>query len=127
MLSLTTSLMICRSFLFHTEIIIEPNKWYRLRVSMVVPSAAGADLNFSGGSCVHYKVAADGVWHSNAFDYFGGSSFPMTGVSRADFAIKCTSSGNTVVKWGNQQTAATIVTGDHGLGDNDSGSIVEGA
>eukprot|EP00986_Skeletonema_menzelii_P012952 scaffold7315_cov119-Skeletonema_menzelii.AAC.2 len=78
-----------------------------LRVSTVEPSARTAALSFHGGSCTVYKVASDGIWHNTALTTYSGSSFEMTGASRADYAISCDSVGATTIKWG-KGVAATI-------------------
>lgn len=90
---------------------------------MVVPGAQAKDLSFvdGSGSCTVYKVASDGVWHSDAFTTHVGPAFELTGASRADFAIKC-SAGTSTIKWA-QGTAATIEAGvgldGHGMPGND--------
>ncbi len=86
---------------------VQVGKWYRLRVSTVEPFARTAALSFHGGSCTVYKVASDGIWHNAALTTYSGSSFDMTGASRADFAISCDTAGDTVIKWG-RGDAATI-------------------
>ena len=88
---------------------IEANKWYRLRTSVVTPDGGGGTVKFDK-SCTVYKVASDGVYHSDFTAQNGLSggpgpnaaspSFVMTGASRADFAIKCTS-GKTDIKLDN--------------------------
>lgn len=94
---------------------VEVGNWYRLRVSTVKPNAATAALSFNGGSCTVYKVASDGIWHNAALTNYIGSSFDMTGASRADYAIRCDSSGSTTVQWG-RSAAATIQAGSFGSG-----------
>jgi len=77
---------------------IEANQWYRLRVSTVDPMAVPRDLTFTDACEVH-KVASDGVWHSTVPGAFG-DTFPMTGASRADFAIRCPFAGsNANILW----------------------------
>jgi hypothetical protein len=94
---------------------VEVGKWYRLRVSAVRPDAKATDVSFSGGDCTVYKVASDGVWHSAALTTYAGSSFKLTGASRADFAINCASSATTQINWG-RDTAATLEAGSFGSG-----------
>ena len=100
---------------------VEIGKWYRLRVSTVEPTANIATLSFHGESCTVYKVASDGIWHNAALTSYPGSSFDMTGASRADFALSCASMGATMIKWGNEYVA-TIEAGTFGL---NTGSIEE--
>ncbi len=90
---------------------VEVGRWYRLRVSTVKPNAAA--LSFNGGSCTVHKVASDGIWHNAPLTTYTDSSFDMTGASRADYAIRCDSTGSTTVKWG-RSVAATIETGSFG-------------
>jgi hypothetical protein len=92
-------------------IAISGDRWYRLRVSAVVPRANPKDLGFDGDACTVYKVASHGVWHTEDVGTYSGSSFEMTGASRADFAIKCTA--NTYVKWGPKQAATLTVNGSY--------------
>ena len=94
---------------------IAGDHWYRLRVSAVVPGGRASDLSFDGGNCQVYKVASDGVWHSASFNTFSGSTFELTGSSRADFAIKCVSSVN--IKWGKKVAATLNVVGSDPNGD----------
>lgn len=94
---------------------VETGKWYRLRVSVVTPGAKPLDVSFNGGDCTVYKTASDGVWHTRPLDFYSGSSFELTGASRADFAIKCNSAGTTSIKWG-QGTAALLESGSFGSG-----------
>jgi len=81
-------------------------KWYRLRVSTVDPLGVANDLQFAkGGVCEIHKVASDGIWHSVVpFDDDDDNianvddesiSFPMTGSSRGDFAIRCNNKSDT--------------------------------
>jgi len=98
---------------------VQVGKWYRLRVSAVEPFARTAALSFHGGSCTVYKVASDGIWHNAALTTYSGSSFDMTGASRADYAISCNSVGATTIKWG-RGDAATIEAGKF---DSNTGSI----
>jgi FtsP/CotA-like multicopper oxidase with cupredoxin domain len=104
---------------------LEAENWYRLRVSVVTPGARASNLSFNGGSCTIHKVASDGVWHNMPFTTYTGSTFEMTGASRADFAIKCSSGSTTSINWG-QGTAATLQAGSFGSGtgqsSNDLGS-----
>lgn len=88
-------------------------KWYRLRVATVEPSARTAALSFHGGSCTVYKVASDGIWHNAPLTTYSGSSFDMTGASRADYAISCDYEGATTIHWG-EGDVATIEAGIFG-------------
>eukprot|EP00985_Skeletonema_marinoi_P000202 scaffold60_cov137-Skeletonema_marinoi.AAC.1 len=92
---------------------VEVGNWYRLRVSTVEPSARTAALSFNSGSCTVYKVASDGIWHNSALTTYSGSSFDMTGASRADYAISCAAVGSTTIKW-ERGDAATIEAGKFG-------------
>jgi hypothetical protein len=94
---------------------VEVGKWYRLRVSVVTPGAKASDVSFSGGDCTVYRVASDGVWHTAALTTYAGSSFELTGASRADFAINCASSATTQIEW-DRATAATLEAGSFGSG-----------
>lgn len=94
---------------------VETGKWYRLRVSVVTPGAKPSDVGFVGGDCTVYKVASDGVWHTQPLDSYPGNAFELTGASRADFAIKCSSVGSTDITWGNG-IAATLLSGSFGSG-----------
>lgn len=67
---------------------LESDRWYRLRVAVVIPSAMPSDLTFVGGSCTVHRVASDGVWHTAEFVAYSDSSFELTGASRADFAVR---------------------------------------
>lgn len=103
---------------------VEAERWYRLRVSTVQPFAATSPLSFNGGACTVYKVASDGIWHNAALATYSGSSFDMTGASRADYAIKCASGSTTEIRWRNGK-AATIVAGTFGFntGSADRGNF----
>mmetsp|Transcript_12949 Transcript_12949/g.19336 ORF Transcript_12949/g.19336 Transcript_12949/m.19336 type:complete len:378 (+) Transcript_12949:503-1636(+) len=92
---------------------VEVGRWYRLRVSTVEPNANTAALSFNGGDCTVHKVASDGIWHNAALTTYSGSSFDMTGASRADYAISCASVGSTTVEWGSGEVA-TIEAGTFG-------------
>eukprot|EP00985_Skeletonema_marinoi_P022858 scaffold14795_cov140-Skeletonema_marinoi.AAC.18 len=92
---------------------VEVGRWHRLRVSTVEPNANTAALSFNGGDCTVHKVASDGIWHNAALTTYSGSSFDMTGASRADYAISCASVGSTTVKWGSGEVA-TIEAGTFG-------------
>lgn len=72
------------------------DKWYRLRVSTVDPLGVSHELKFTQGCDVH-KVASDGVWHSVVPfpDEPPRNRFMMTGSSRGDFAIRCSSATTT--------------------------------
>ncbi len=94
---------------------IETDKWYRLRVSVVTPGAKASDVGFVGGGCTIYKVASDGVWHTKPLTFYQASSFELTGASRADFAIKCSTPGTADINWG-QGRAATLEIGSFGSG-----------
>ena len=93
---------------------VEAGRRYRLRVSTVEENAKTAALTFNGGDCTVYKVASDGVWHNAPLTTYAGSSFDMTGASRADYAINC-ASGSTTIQWGRDQVA-TISPGTFGSG-----------
>mmetsp|Transcript_25597 Transcript_25597/g.38383 ORF Transcript_25597/g.38383 Transcript_25597/m.38383 type:complete len:430 (+) Transcript_25597:72-1361(+) len=108
------------------KIEVAVNKWYRLRVSAVAPKAKPKTISFDGGSCTIYKIASDGVWNSANLTSYPGLSFELTGASRADFAIKCATVGNTSIKWG-KITAATIETKNYtilGTGQSSTGNDV---
>ena len=94
---------------------IDTDRWYRLRLSMVVPSAFGGELYFSSTSgCKVFRVASDGVWHIKDFSTYTGTKYWLTGVGRADFALRCPSSetgSNYEVKW-NGVKAFTIQPGN---------------
>ena len=96
-----------------TEIInIDSNRWYRLRLSMVVPSAQGEEISVPSvaNGCKIYKVASDGVWHTTGdFSTFGGQKHYATGVGRADFLLRCGSSSAAFpFGWGTSGTMFTI-------------------
>ena len=79
-----------------TEVInVDSNRWYRLRLSLVVPSGQGGRIDIdwmlynSNHMCKMWRVASDGVWHVASFDTYGKSTWYLTGVSRADFMLRC--------------------------------------
>ena len=60
-----------------------------LRIAVVDPEGSGGNVVFSvGTSCEVRKVANDGVWASVVGD--PGTTYYLTGSSRADFAVRCT-------------------------------------
>ena len=80
---------------------IQPNIWYRLRLSMVSSYAAPTNItfldgvnnnsddgNYSNVVCDIHKVANDGVWRSS-IPGPKATRYELTGVSRADFALRC--------------------------------------
>lgn len=89
-----------------------PDSWYRLRTLIVTPDAEPNTLSFGSG-CTVYKVASDGVWHSADLTTYEGSSFVLTGASRADFAVRC-SAGSHVVSWGGTNIANIDARSEHG-------------
>ena len=95
---------------------VEADKWYRLRVSIVTPDAKPNNVAFTNG-CTIFQVAADGVWHNAALAEYSGSSFKLSGASRADFAIKCTAQVD--ISWAGKK-AATLDVGNHNSGTGSS-------
>lgn len=88
-----------------------PDHWYRLRMSVVVPQADPDVISFGGG-CTVYKVASDGVWHSAGLTSYEGSSFALTGASRADFAVRC-GTGSSDISWGGSVVAVVDANSEH--------------
>ena len=109
----------CLVLILSKVIELHQGHWYRLRVAVVEPKATPRILSFNGGDCTIYKVASDGVWHSADFTAYIGSSFELTGASRADFAIRC-NQGTADIKWG-QKVAATIHANVFGGGMGSTG------
>lgn len=65
------------------------NQWYRLRVSLVNANAVPYNFTFADqGTCEIHKVAQDGIWRSTVPGPMS-NIWELTGASRADFAIKC--------------------------------------
>ena len=87
-----------------------PDSWYRLRTLIVTPDAEPNTLSFGSG-CTVYKVASDGVWHSADLTTYEGSSFVLTGASRADFAVRCSAGSHVVPYLGEGQTLPTSMRG----------------
>ena len=80
-------------------------KWYRLRISTVDPLGAAQELRFTAG-CEGHKVPSNGIWHSVVpFDGPSSNSFEMTGSSRGDFAIWCSSGESINILFGGKLTA----------------------
>ena len=80
---------------------IKSNIWYRLRLSMVSTYATPTNITFVDDAstnviCDIHKVASDGVWRSS-IPGPKAARFELTGVSRADFAIRCKSSESAMV------------------------------
>jgi FtsP/CotA-like multicopper oxidase with cupredoxin domain len=74
---------------------IEQNKWHRLRMAHVHPSGTGTSFDFQGqGDCEIRKVANDGIWTSAPGP--ASNSFFLSGSSRADFAIRCSTPGDVI-------------------------------
>jgi hypothetical protein len=68
---------------------IDAGQWYRFRVSMVSANAIPYNFTFDDqGTCDIHKVASDGIWRSTVPGPTS-SVWELTGVSRADFAIRC--------------------------------------
>jgi len=85
------------------------NSWYRLRVLTLDPNAATATLVVGGSSCEVRAVAYDGVWRSSIPSSSRSNTYTMTGASRIDVAIKC-SSGSHVIQWNGGAVATLVAT-----------------
>lgn len=88
------------------------NKWYRLRLVSVEPT--GALMNVELPGCDALTTAFDGVWRS----WVPGpptTTFKLTGASRMDMAIRCSSSGS--VTFGGTTIAHLNVVGNDGSAD----------
>lgn len=85
---------------------IDANQWYRLRTSIVDPLGESDYLTFGSGCEVH-KVASDGIWRSRIPGPMK-TKYLLTGSSRADFAIRCSTSFH--VLYGGAK-AATVYVG----------------
>ena len=85
------------------------NSWYRLRVLTLDTNAATASLVVGGSSCEVRAVAYDGVWRSSIPASSRNNTYTMTGASRIDVAIKC-SSGNHTIRWNGGAVATLVAT-----------------
>jgi FtsP/CotA-like multicopper oxidase with cupredoxin domain len=90
------------------EVFVNQNEWYRMRIVAVDPSKAN-DLEFPSGCTVH-AAAHDGVWRFQVPKQTASSTYTLTGASRLDVAIQC-SSGGSVLFGGKSKVVATIVVG----------------
>ena len=95
----------------HEILQVLPDHWYRLRTAVVTPDAGPNVLSFDDG-CTAYKVASDGVWHAASLTSYKASSFELTGASRADFEIRCSTGSNTI-SWGGSIIATIDASTDH--------------
>ena len=89
---------------------MESDRWYRLRVSVVTLDGKMDSISVAG--CSVYKVQSDGVWHDpdKSLTAYSTQPFQVTGVSRADFAIKCTADSDIV--YGSSAVAAIQIGAD---------------
>ena len=85
---------------------MDAGQWYRLRVAIVDAMGEPDYLSFGAG-CEVRKVASDGVWRSTVPGP-RATRYLLTGSSRADFAVRCSSSFH--VLYGGAK-AATVYVG----------------
>ena len=99
---------------------MESDRWYRLRVSVVTLDGKMDSISVAG--CSVYKVQSDGVWHDpdKSLTAYSTQPFQVTGVSRADFAIKCTADSDIV--YGSSAVAAIQIGDDGCRGQASSGN-----
>lgn len=86
------------------------NEWQHWRVLLADRDAKPKDVSFGAG-CEVALMARDGVWRTQVPKMLPTRTLNLTGASRADFAVRCTSDSSLSV--GNN-TVATIVVGDPG-------------
>jgi suppressor of ftsI len=84
-------------------ITIKQNEWTRLRIGISNPDQASASENLQPVSveCIEaYAIAYDGVYVTS----IPGTKLPksITGSSRIDVAVKCDSTGEKLVRYGNE-------------------------
>jgi FtsP/CotA-like multicopper oxidase with cupredoxin domain len=86
------------------------NEWQHYRVLVADRDAKSKTVSFGAG-CEVALMARDGVWRTEVPKAMPTRSISLTGASRADFAVRCTSDSSISV--GNA-TPATIVVGAQG-------------
>ena len=83
------------------DLCIPPDTWQHWRVLLADADARTKDVSFGEG-CEVKLLARDGVWRTSAPKDLADRTLNLTGASRADFAIRCSTAsnlsvGNTVV------------------------------
>jgi len=91
---------------------LQANEWYRLRVLFVTIEGIPQPFVFDDDKnvCEVHKVATDGVWRSSVPGP-SAKTYAMTGASRADFAVRCSTPGSMVTVRYGSGTAATLYIG----------------
>ncbi len=87
---------------------VPPDTWLHWRVLLADADARTKDVSIASG-CEVMLLARDGVWRTTAPKALPANTINLTGASRADLAVKC-STGSTI-SVGNQTVASIAVDG----------------
>ncbi len=87
---------------------VRPDTWQHWRVLLADADARAKDVSIGSG-CEVMLLARDGVWRTTAPKALPANTINLTGASRADLAVRC-STGSTI-SVGNQTVAAISVDG----------------
>ncbi len=90
------------------DLIMPPDTWQHFRI-LLADRDAIPDTVSIGSSCEVALLARDGVWRTEAPLVLASNSIKITGASRADLAVRCSSNSNISV--GNIQVASILVQG----------------
>ncbi len=90
------------------NICVPPNTWQHWRMLVADQDARLVDLEFGAG-CEVALMARDGVWRTQVPGPVGANMLTLTGASRADLAVRCSS--DSAISVGGTQVANIYVEG----------------
>ncbi|CAB9530109.1 Multicopper oxidase mco [Seminavis robusta] len=89
------------------------HEWYRMRIVAVDPAGKPSDLEFPS-SCTVHAAAHDGVWRFQVPKQASSTTYTLSGASRLDVAIKCSSGGD--IDFSKRAVATISVSGSGSSG-----------
>jgi FtsP/CotA-like multicopper oxidase with cupredoxin domain len=88
------------------DVCMPPNTWQNWRMLVADQDARLVDLEIGDG-CEVALMARDGVWRTEVPKALGDNSLTLTGASRADLAVRCSS--NSTITVGGVQVANVVI------------------
>jgi FtsP/CotA-like multicopper oxidase with cupredoxin domain len=95
------------------DLIMPPDTWQHFRILLADRDAKPKTVSI-GSQCEVALMARDGVWRTEAPLVLGTNSIKITGASRADLAVRCSS--NSTISVGTTQVASILVQGSNDAG-----------